>query len=75
MANLGRKWSNSRYRGSKGRSRENLNSTIKLAVSENPMFGANSAALAFVQDELGPIWVENGRIFVTMATRVDPMKI
>jgi len=27
------------------------------------MFGANSAVLAFVQDELGPIWVENGRNF------------
>jgi len=36
---------------------------------------ANSAALAFVHAELWQIWVENGRIFVTMATRVDPKKI
>jgi len=27
------------------------------------MFGANSAALAFVQAELWPIWVENGQNF------------
>ena len=54
---------------------ENLNSTIKLADPDNPLFGANSAALALVQAQLLLIWIENGRIFVTMATRVDPMKI
>ena len=31
---------------------ENLNGSIKSAVSENPMFGANSAAVVFVQAEL-----------------------
>jgi len=46
-----------------GRSNKNLNSTIKSAVREKPLFGANSAALAFVQAELWPIWVENGRNF------------
>jgi len=53
----------------------NFIGTSKSAITKNPLFGAHSAALAFVQDELGTIWVENGRIFVTMATRVDPMKI
>jgi len=42
---------------------ENLNGTITSSVPENPMFGANSAALAFVQAELWPIWLENGRNF------------
>ena len=46
-----------------GQPNENLNSTIKSAVPDNPLFGANSAALAFVQAELWPIWVENGRNF------------
>jgi len=54
---------------------ENLNGTIKSAVLENPMFGANSGALAFVQAELYPILCENSPIFVTMATRVGPWKI
>ena len=63
MADFGRKWSNFRYRVNKGRPNENLNSTIKSAVPENPVFGANSAALALVQAELWPIWVENGRNF------------
>jgi len=40
---------------------ENFNGTITSAVPENPLFGANSAALAFVQAELWPILVENGR--------------
>ena len=39
------------------------------------MFGANSAAVVFVQAELCAISCENSPIFVTMATRVDPMKI
>jgi len=60
MADLGRKWSNVRDHGNKGRPSENLNSIIKSAVPENPCFGANSAALAFVQAELWLIWVENG---------------
>jgi len=64
-----------RCHGNKGRCSENLNSTIKLAVPDNPLFGANSTALALVQAQLLLIWVENGGIFVTMATRVDPMKI
>ena len=42
---------------------EKFNGTITVAVPENPLFGANSAALAFVQTELWPIWVENGRNF------------
>jgi len=42
---------------------ENLNGTIKSAVPKNPLFGANSEALAFLQAELRPIWVENGRNF------------
>ena len=63
MADLGRKWSNFRYHGNKGRPSENLNRTINSAVHENPLFGAHSAALAFVQAELWPIWVENGRNF------------
>ena len=41
----------------------NLNSTNKSAVPENPLFGANPAALAFVQAELWPIWVKNGQNF------------
>jgi len=32
-------------------------------VPENPLFGANAAALAFVQAELWPVLVENGRKF------------
>ena len=75
MADLGRKWSEFRYHGNKVRPIENRNSTIKSAVHENPLFGANSAALALVQAALLLIWVENGRIYVTMATRVDPVKI
>jgi len=63
MADLGRKWSNFRDHGNKGRPNENLNSSNKSAVPENPLFGANSAALAFVQAELWPIWVVNGRDF------------
>ena len=63
MADFGRKWSNFRYHGKTGRPNENVNGTIKSAVPENPMFGANSAALAFVQAQLWPIWVENGRNF------------
>jgi len=43
--------------------REYLNGTINFAVPKNPLFGANPAALAFVQAELWPIWVENGRNF------------
>ena len=46
-----------------GSTNENLDSTFKSAVPENPLFGANSTALAFVQAELWPIWVENGRNF------------
>jgi len=75
MADLGQKWSNFRYHDNKGWCSENLNSTIKLAVPDNPLFGANSAAPALVQAQLLLIWVENGRIFVTMATRVGPGKI
>jgi len=75
MADLGRKWSDFCDHGNKGRPNENLNSTIKSAVPNNPLFGANSAALALVQAELLLICVENGRIYVTMATRVDPVKI
>ena len=63
MADLGRKWSNFRYHDNKSRPNENLNSTIQSAVPENPLFCANSAALAFVKAELWPIWVENGRNF------------
>jgi len=63
MADMGRKWSNFCYHDNKGRPNENFKSTIKSAVPENPQFGANSAALAFVQAELWPILVENGRIF------------
>jgi len=63
MEDLGRKWSNFRYHGNKGRPNENVKSTVKSAVPENPLFGANSAALAFVQAELWPIWIENGRNF------------
>ena len=55
MANLGRKWLNFGYHGNKGRPNENMNSAIKSAVPENPLFGANSAALAFVQAELWKI--------------------
>ena len=47
MADLYRKWSNFREHGNKGRPNENLNSTIKSAVVENSLFGANSAALAW----------------------------
>ena len=54
---------------------ENLNGTINSAIPENPVFGANSAALTFVQAELWPIWVENCPIYVAMATRVDAAKI
>jgi len=36
---------------------------IISSVRKNPLFAANSAALAFVQHELWPIWVENGRNF------------
>jgi len=43
--------------------RENFIGTIKSAVPKNPLFGANSVAVAFVQSELWPIWVENGRNF------------
>jgi len=57
------KYPNFCYHGNKGRPTENLNGTIKSAVPENLLFVANSAALAFVQDELGPIWVESGRNF------------
>jgi len=63
MADLGRKWSNFRCHGNMGRSNKNLNGNINSAVPKNPLFGANSAALAFVQAELWPIWVENGRNF------------
>jgi len=63
MADFGRKRSNFRYHSNKGRPNENLNSTIKSALPENPLFGANSAALAFVQAQLWPILVENGRKF------------
>ena len=63
MADMGRKWSKFRYHGNKGGPNENLNSTIKSAVHENPLFCANSAALAFVQAQLWPILVENGRNF------------
>jgi len=63
MADLGRKWSKFGYHGNKGRPNENLNSTIKSAVPENPLFGANSAAPAFAQAELWTIWVENNRNF------------
>ena len=52
MADLGRKWSKFRYHGNKGRPNENLNTTIKSAVPNNPLFGANSAPLAFVHAEL-----------------------
>jgi len=54
---------------------ENFIGTIKSAVPENHVLGANSAALTFVQAELWPIWVENSPIFVTMATRVEAAKI
>ena len=57
------KWSNFRYHGNKGRPNENLNITIKSAVYENPLFGANSAAVVFVQAELWPIRIENCRNF------------
>jgi len=60
---FGSKWSNFRYHGNKGRSNEKLNSTIKSAVPEKPLFVANSAAVAFVQADLWTIWVENGRKF------------
>ena len=63
MADFVRKWPNFCYHGNKGQPRENLEGTIKSAVPENPLFGENSAALAFVQAELWPIWVENGRNF------------
>jgi len=46
----------------------NFVGTNKSAVPKNPLFGANSGAVAFVQAELWPIWVENGRLFVTIAT-------
>jgi len=46
-----------------------------IRPSPKTPFGANSAAVAFVQAELWPIWVENGQIFGTMATRVGPGKI
>jgi len=62
MADLGRKWLNFRYHGNKGRPNENLNSTIKSAVHDNPLFGANSAAVAFVQAELWPIWSKMAEI-------------
>jgi len=52
-----------RCHDNKGRCSENLNSTIKLAVPDSPLFGANSAAVAFVQAELWTIWVENGQNF------------
>jgi len=42
---------------------ENLNGTINSAVPKKTLFAANSAALAFVQAELWPIWVKNGRNF------------
>jgi len=63
------------YRGNKDRPPENPNGSIKSAVSENPMFGAKSAAVVFVQAELCPISCENSPKFVTMATRVSPGKI
>jgi len=63
MADLTRKLSNFRYHGNKGDPIKNLNSTIKSAVPDHPLFGANSATLAFVQAELWPILVENGRNF------------
>jgi len=53
MADLGRKLSNFRYHGNKGRPNENVNSTIKSAVPENPLFGANAAALAFYKPSYG----------------------
>jgi len=70
-----KKQPNFRSHGNKGLSRENVNSTIKSAVPENPMFGANSAALVFLQTELCPVLCENSPIFVTMVTRVGPRKI
>jgi len=69
MADLDRKWSNFRYHGNKGRPNENLNSTIKSAVPENPLFGANSVALAIVQADLwrfGSKMVENSKINISM---------
>jgi len=54
---------------------ENLNGTITSAVPENPLFGANSAALAFIQAELWQILCENSPIFITVATRAGPGKI
>jgi len=47
---------------------------MKSAIPENPLFGANSAALAFIQAKLSLILCENSQLFVTMATRVGPGK-
>jgi len=58
-----------------GLAREKFIGTITLAIAENPMFGANSAALAFTQAELRQILCEKSPIFVTMATIVGPGKI
>jgi len=41
-----------------GLAREKFIGTIKSAVSEKILFGENSAAPAFVQAKLWPIWVE-----------------
>ena len=62
-ADFVRKEPHFRYHGNNRRSRKNLNSTVKSAVPEKPLFSANSASLAFVQAELWPICVENGRNF------------
>ena len=58
-ADLGRKWSNFRYHGNKGRPNENLNSTIKSAVPENPVWcklGGCSICTSRVMADLGRKW-------------------
>ena len=47
----------------------------RLFVPEKPVFGANSVALAFVEAKLWPNLYENSPIFVTVTSRVGPMKI
>jgi len=55
--------------------REKFIGTIKSDVRENPMFGAKSAALPFLQAELWKIFCKNSPIFVTVTTMVGPGKI